>query len=211
MNETSKVEIPDVDLDVKNREHAISVLDDFIPASEYRDGDLLPHNTGLYFQKIPSDVVIGLSAFPYKEAEELGFFKIDIIPNHVYDLIESNEELEQLLEEPIDWNWFLDERFFYEDGRDSSMVLTHLGKHYDLCRKYPPESIEDVAMLIALIRPAKRHLIGKSWDHIKRKIWEKEDGYAFKKSHAIAFAMLVTIHIKLIYRIQKYHSTKYCF
>ena len=89
------VEIPDVDLDVKDRDRAVSVLRGYTQASQENKGVLNPHNTGVYFQKVPVDPVSGLSAFPYKEAELVGYFKVDIIPNHVYDLVESNDELQE--------------------------------------------------------------------------------------------------------------------
>jgi DNA polymerase III alpha subunit len=52
---------------------------------------------------------------------------------------------------------------------------------------------------LALIRPAKRHLIGEKWKTIAETIWDAEDeGYAFKKSHAVAYAHLVCVHINLL-------------
>lgn len=195
-------EIPDVDLDVSDRDKALASLRKFIQASQVNDGKMSPHNTGIYFQKIPVDPTNGLSAFPYKEAEEIGYFKVDLIPNHVYDLVESNEELDELLEAPVDWSWFQDKRFF--ENEDSRYRLTHLAKYHHLCEMYPPQSVEDVACLIAVIRPRKKYLVGEPWDVIKRVVWQKldEEGdeYFFKKSHAVAFAILVVLHAQLIAR-----------
>jgi DNA polymerase III alpha subunit len=63
-----------------------------------------------------------------------------------------------------------------------------------------PTSVEELAMCLALIRPAKRHLIGKTWTEIGTEIWEKpENGdYYFKKAHAVAYAMVIAVQINLI-------------
>ena len=54
-------------------------------------------------------------------------------------------------------------------------------------------------MFLALIRPGKKHLIGKSWKDISQSVWDKDaTGYTFKKSHAIAYAHLVVVHINLL-------------
>ena len=199
-----KIEIPDVDLDVSDRDKALASLRQYIQASQINnDRVMVPHNTGIYFQKIPVDPVTGLASFPYKEAEELGYFKVDIIPNHVYDLVESNEELDALLEAPVDWSWFLDKRFF--EAEDNRYQLTHLAKYHHLCEMYPPQSVEDIACLIAVIRPRKKYLVGEPWDIIKTVVWQKLDTedskhYFFKKSHAVAFGVLVILHAQLIAR-----------
>lgn len=196
-----EIEIPDVDLDVKDRDRAVSALRNYVQASQMnQDTSLVPHNTGVYFQKIPVDPITGLAAFPYKEAEVAGYFKVDLIPNHVYDLVESNEELQELLDAPVDWDWFSDKRFF--EAEDRRYQLTHLANHFYLCEMYPPKSVEDVACLIAIIRPGKKYLIGESWDRVKREVWQRPEGdeYFFKKSHSVAFAVLVVLHAQLIAR-----------
>ena len=198
------IEIPDVDLDVSDRDKALTSLRNYVQASQINnDNVLVPHNTGIYFQKIPQDPVTNLAAFPYKEAETVGFFKVDLIPNHVYDLVESNEELETLLDAPVDWEWFQDKRFF--EAEDSRYRLTHLANYHHLCEMYPPTSVDDISCLLALIRPRKKYLVGQPWEHIKNVVWEKLDTeddkhYFFKKSHAVAFGVLVVLHAQLIAR-----------
>ncbi len=193
-------EIPDVDLDVKDRDKAVAALRNFVPASQVNNDKMTAHNTGVYFQKVPADPVSGLSAFPYKEAEEVGYFKVDIIPNHVYDLVESNEELQELLDAPVDWDWFLDKRFF--EAEDRRYQLTHLANYHHLCEMYPPKSVEDISCLIAMIRPGKKYLVGQPWERVKEEVWVKPEGdeYFFKKSHSVAFAVLVVLHAQLIAR-----------
>jgi hypothetical protein len=55
-------------------------------------------------------------------------------------------------------------------------------------------------MCLALIRPAKRHLIGKTWPEIGTTIWTKpeNDEYYFKKAHAVAYAQLVVVNLNLL-------------
>ena len=63
----------------------------------------------------------------------------------------------------------------------------------------PINSIPRLAMMLAIIRPAKKHLIGLSWKEVAETVWEKNiDGYSFKKSHAVAYAHLVVVHMNLL-------------
>lgn len=198
-------DIPDVDLDVAYYDKALAALSGYVVASENTNGKLTKHKNGIYFQQVPVDPETGFSAFPYQEAEELNYYKIDILHVRVYEMVKSEELLQQLLEEPVNWEWFLDERFFEND--DGRYRLTHLANHHYLCEMYPPKSVEDVAILLAVIRPRKSYLIGQSWERIKELIWKKlpEENpnneakkYHFKKSHGIAYALLVTLHARLI-------------
>ena len=61
-------------------------------------------------------------------------------------------------------------------------------------------SIPRLAMFLSVIRPAKRHLIGRPWAEVAKTIWERPDdgGYYFKKSHAVAYAHLVAVHMNLL-------------
>ena len=64
----------------------------------------------------------------------------------------------------------------------------------------PNDPIPRMAMFLALIRPAKKHLIGKSWDKISEEIWVKPSGdeYYFKKAHAVSYAVLVALHMNIL-------------
>lgn len=204
---TPKQDIPDVDLDVADYDKAVAAVSGFVHASEETNGRLTKHKNGLYFQAIPKDVVTGFAAYPYKIAEDLNYYKVDILHVRVYEMVKDEEELETLLAEPINWDWFTDERFF--ENEDPRYQLTHLAKHYYLCEQYPPQSVKDVAVLLAVIRPRKSYLIGRPWEEIKELIWQKipEENpnndpkkYFFKKSHGTAYALLATLHAKLIAR-----------
>jgi hypothetical protein len=77
----------------------------------------------------------------------------------------------------------------------------HIGNHHSVLMSMPEpvDSIPRMAMFLAIIRPAKRHLIGSSWAEVAKTIWDaEEEGYAFKKSHAVAYAHLVCAHINLL-------------
>ena len=61
-------------------------------------------------------------------------------------------------------------------------------------------SIPRMAMFLSVIRPAKRHLIGKPWAEVASTVWDRpsDDSYYFKKSHAVAYAHLVVINMNLL-------------
>jgi DNA polymerase III alpha subunit len=63
-----------------------------------------------------------------------------------------------------------------------------------------PQNIEQLAAVLAMIRPAKKHLIGKPWDTVMTNVWKKPTNgdYFFKKSHATAYAVAVTVQMNLI-------------
>jgi DNA polymerase III alpha subunit len=63
-----------------------------------------------------------------------------------------------------------------------------------------PRSVEQLAMVLALIRPGKRHLIGKIWPAVESEIWKlSNDGeYVFKKSHAIGYALAIVVQMNLM-------------
>jgi hypothetical protein len=51
-----------------------------------------------------------------------------------------------------------------------------------------------------MIRPAKRHLIGKDWTTVMTEVWTKPEtnDYYFKKSHATAYAAAIVVQMNLI-------------
>ena len=63
----------------------------------------------------------------------------------------------------------------------------------------PINSIPRLAMMLAIIRPSKKHLIGLPWIEVNKTVWDKtEDGYSFKKAHGVAYAQLVAVNMNLI-------------
>lgn len=188
------MKLPDIDIDVKDRKHALKGLQ-YREASLFEGGELRKHNTGLFFQDIPIDPISGLASLPSNKkfdfAAANGFFKMDILTNSAYELVQDPDHLDEVLKEEVDWSLFLD--------REIVEQLHQLGNSYDIIFAYEPKSIEELACLIALIRPGKRHLLGEEWDVVKREVWKPDEtGYYYKKSHAIAFAMSIIVQLNLL-------------
>jgi hypothetical protein len=191
-----KTDLPDVDIEVLHREEVIKLFPEVVKASQIAGNKLVPHNSGIYFQKIPVNPLNGLASFPHHEAEDQGFYKVDLLscPNP-YVGIESMDEIRALLAAPIDWDWFLDAEFVSTLFHFNGIVYEGLTMA-DVVAYYAPKSINDIAMLIAIKLPAKKHLIGEDWETIRANIWEKEPegkGKPFKRSHAVAYALVVGI------------------
>jgi len=180
--------MPDIDIDFADRKKVLDVLK-HIDARLDTDKK---HNTGVYVQSIPYNPITGLSTIDYKSAEHRGYFKIDFLNVSVYESVRSKEHLTQLLEtEPL-WDLLLQDDF--------TNLLFHVNGHGYLMRQMKPTNIEQLAMCLALIRPAKKHLIGKPWTEIGRTIWDKPEtgDYYFKKAHAIAYAHVIVVQMNLI-------------
>lgn len=181
----------DVDIDMPDRDKLLKIIP-HVPASQKKDGQYSRHNTGVYFQNIPFFPLEGYSTLDYKEAAEEGFLKIDFLNNHVYENVRSEEHLDQLInEEPL---WELLEH------PEIVETLFHLGNYADLVTQYRPRSVEQLAMMLALVRPSKKHLIGKSWEEIEKEIWEvpTDGGYYFKRAHSFAYAMVIVVQLNLM-------------
>lgn len=187
--------IADLDIDCADRDKVLSCFEN-IPASKITPVGIIPHGVGVYFCNIPKDELTGLSSIDYKRAEEeFGFFKIDLLHNTTYDKYTSRTELFNDINKPIKWEMLNNEEFVTK--------LPHIGSYYSLMRELPIiDSIEKLAMFISVIRPGKNRLIdvlkaSGQWESIEDVIWVKEDtGYMYKKSHAISYAMMITLHMR---------------
>jgi hypothetical protein len=180
----------DVDIDFCDREKALEVLN----CVKAKNKDRV-HNTGVYFQDIPYDPTTGIANIDYKEAENLGYFKIDLLSAGVYEGVRDEDHLVKLMNiEPV---WELLE---YEEFVEK---LFHISDYVWLTKKLKPKSVEELAMLLAIIRPAKKHLRDLSWDEIKKDVWTKpEDGsYFFKKSHSISYAVAIVVQMNLLIEV----------
>jgi len=181
----------DIDIDFGDRDKLLQLIK-HTPAAMRNANPMRKHATGVYVTDIPYDPVNDMAAIDYVLAEKRGYFKLDLLNVHVYSQVRDEKHLVELMAEP-DWAK-LNDREFVEK-------LIHLGNHYQSIKKMPEpiNSIPRLAMFLALIRPAKRHLIGKSWKEVSMTIWDKgADGYAFKKSHSLSYAQLVVVHMNLI-------------
>jgi hypothetical protein len=182
----------DIDIDFADRDQILQHIR-HTPASIRRDNEARRHNTGVYVTKIPVDPVQNTAALDYVAAEERGYVKLDLLNVWLYKHVRDEQHLIQLMREPL---WYrLKDREFFEQ-------LIHLRNHYETQRSMPEpiDSIPRLAMFLSVIRPGKRHLIGKPWAEVAKTIWDKPDdgSYYFKKSHAIAYAHLVVVHMNLL-------------
>mgnify|MGYP006266740025 CR=1 FL=1 len=183
--------MPDIDIDFADRTKALEHFKT-VTAAIKENGSFKKHNTGIYCTSVPYNPFTGISTIDYKEAEDRGYFKIDFLNVSVYEKVKSREHLKQLMEtEPL---WDLLEQQEFAD------LLFHVNGHSGLMKQMKPRTIEELAMCLSLIRPAKKHLVGKTWTEIGKTIWTKpENGeYYFKKAHAIAYAHVVVVQMNLI-------------
>ena len=182
------MKLPDIDIDLKNREDVLNILK-HVPAS--LDGEK-KHNTGVYFNNIPVNPFTGASSIDYKDAESRNYFKLDLLNVSVYENVSNNNHLEELIQQEPVWE-LLEHNEIVEQ-------LFHIHNHYDIVKQLKPISIEQLAAVLAVIRPAKRHLLNKDWDTINKEVWVKpnDDSYFFKKSHAIAYAIAIVVQLNSI-------------
>ena len=184
----------DIDIDFGNRDSALAVLAGHTAAGIIRDDKLIRHNTGIYVTDVPQDPFTGVASLDHKAAEQRGYMKLDLLNVSLYTQIKSEQHLTQLMSQDPLWDFLLQPEF-------CSLVI-HIGNHYNTLIRMPEpvDSIPRMAMFLALIRPAKRHLIGQKWAEVAKTVWDRpaDDEYYFKKSHAVAYAHLVAVHMNLI-------------
>ncbi len=186
----------DIDIDFADRARVLDLLQ-AIPARQENNGQSRRHNSGVYVTDIPYDPINDCASIDYQEAEQRGYFKIDLLNMSVYQLIQDPAHYEEMLKLDPPWSRLM-EREFCEQ-------IVHIGNHYDLVRELQPDSIPRMAMFLAVIRPAKRHLASGGWPTIAKDIWTRpgDDSYFFKKSHAVGYAQLVALHMNLIHSSHK--------
>jgi len=184
--------MPDIDIDFLDRNTALNMFEHRIAMRDQK-GEKVKHNTGVYFQKIPYDPFTNISTIEYETAENRGYFKIDFLNVSLYNGVKDEEHLKRLLDRDPLWDLL--------EHREIVEKLFHISDHYTLVRRLRPTSIEQLAAVLAIIRPAKRFLEHYDWDGIMREVWIKPttgDLYFFKKSHAIAYACAIVVQLNLI-------------
>jgi|TARA_R110002126_G_scaffold121907_1_gene263463 hypothetical protein len=186
----------DIDIDSGDRDKILSLIR-HIPASMRNVNPIKKHPTGVYITNIPYDPVNDLSSLDYKEADSRGYFKLDLLNVNIYNQVKDENHLIELMKEP-DWSKLTDKIFVEK--------LIHLNNQYDVFGQLPEpvNSIPRLSMFLSIIRPGKRHLIGKTFSEISKTVWDNNNtGYTFKKSHAVAYAQLVVVHMNLIEEAEK--------
>lgn len=180
----------DIDIDLADRNTLLEHI-------QYTDAVLLDgrrHPSGIYVTAVPQNPITGHCSLDYKKAEDLGYFKLDILNQSIYKMVKSPEHLEELLSKPMNWSRLLDKNFVEK--------LVHIGNYADLIRRLPEPitCIEHLAMFLATIRPGKKHLQGKTWKEVEETIWDRDStaAYSFRKSHSLAYALLIMLHCALL-------------
>jgi hypothetical protein len=181
----------DIDIDFKDRTDILNKLH-HISASIIKDNNVTRHNTGIYFHEIPVDPFTGNATLDYKKAEELGYFKIDCLNVNMYKDVENEEHLQRLIDTEPDWELF--------QHKEIVEQLFHIHDHFNIVSLMKPLSVEQLAMVLAIIRPAKRSLLGESWQSIQKQVWLKpiDNSYYFKKSHAMSYALAIVVQLNLL-------------
>ena len=180
--------MPDIDIDFANRNDVLEKIQHRVA----RMNSEKKHNSGVYVTECPHNPVDNISTLDYKTAEDRGYFKLDFLNVSIYKDVKDEAHLQELMEkEPI---WQLLEH------KDFSDQVFHLNGHSELLKILKPQSVEQLAATLAIIRPAKRHLANETWQTIFKEVWTKPIGneYYFKKSHAHSYAMACIVHINLI-------------
>jgi len=180
--------MPDIDIDFADRDIVLSKIQHRVAVINNEK----KHNTGVYVTEIPHNPVDNHSTIDYKTAEDRGYFKLDFLNVSIYKDVKDDKHLTQLMEKEPLWELLQHEEFVDQ--------LFHLNGHGTVVKKLSPTSVEQLAAVLAMIRPAKRHLIEKSWTEIMKEVWTKpeNDEYYFKKAHAVSYAMAVVVHMNLL-------------
>lgn len=185
----------DIDIDVKTSFDPLTIFSTATRASIVQSNELKKHPCGVYFQSIATDPVTHVAAVPYKEAEDLGYFKIDFLHLSVLDAFKNKQEIRDLLKQDPDWTLL----------RKPEVVekLFHLKNWYDVLNTIRPTNLQELADCLALIRPNKQQLLFeyvKNKDKTREKLYkvDKKDKTSFKKAHAIAYASIICLQLHLI-------------
>jgi DNA polymerase III alpha subunit len=181
----------DIDIDFADRTRVLDIIK-HVPASIKDNGTFKKHNTGVYCHSIPYNPITDAASIDYKIADSRGYFKIDFLNVNVYKDVQSEEHLIKLLNQEPLWDLLLEDDF--------TEKLFHVNGHGSILREMKPRSVEQLAAVLAVIRPAKRYLIGKDWTTVMNEVWVKpqSDEYFFKKAHAIAYAAAIIVQMNLI-------------
>lgn len=194
-----KIVTTDVDIDVFKRDKILEGIECIFGRIDRPDNKFEKHPTGVYFQNIPRDPVTNISTLDHRIASDYGYFKIDFLNINMYEGIKSEEHLLELIDKEPPWDFFL-----YQEITDK---LFQLKSHSNLLTRYSPKSIEDLAMILAIIRPAKAYLQSTNWNKIKEEVWNKEldkTDYQFRRCHAISYSIAIIVNLHLL--IEKLES-----
>jgi hypothetical protein len=182
----------DIDIDLADRDQLLKLIK-VIPARQTHQGQVRRHNSGVYATDIPYDPVNACAAIDYETAEQLGYFKIDLLNMTVYKLVQDPAHYQDMLTQEPPWSRLWTDPLW-------AGQLVHIGNYTDLLQTMRPDSIPRMAAFIAIIRPGKAHLQNQSWAKIFESVWDGDtsQGFVFKHSHSISYAQLVALHMNLL-------------
>lgn len=184
----------DIDIDTPDRNQLLQGIW-HVPASSRKQGLAHKHNTGVYFHTVPQDPFTQLCSISYDQAENQGYYKIDLLNNHLYQGVRDEAHLNWLMQTPPMWDLLQHEEVVSQ--------LAHVNQHGGLLKQLKPQSVPQLAMVLAMIRPGKRHLVqvcaNQGWHAIEPQVWQADsNGYAFKKSHSVALAVSIVVQMNLL-------------
>jgi hypothetical protein len=182
----------DIDIDLADRDQLLQLIQ-VLPARQLHQGQVRRHNSGVYPTAIPVDPVNECAAIDYETAEQLGYFKIDLLNMSVYQLIKSPEHYAEVIAKQPPW-----ERLWADS--DWAGQIVHIGNYVELLKTMRPDSIPRMAAFISIIRPGKAHLQNRPWAEVFESVWDGDDskGFIFKHSHSVGYAALVALHMNLL-------------
>lgn len=180
--------MPDIDIDFADRDIILSQLEHRV--AKLNSGK--KHNTGVYATEIPHNPIDNISTIEHKAADDRGYFKLDFLNVSIYKGVKDEEHLQQLMDKEPLWELLQHDDF--------SNNVFHLNGHGDVLRTMQPKTVEQLAAVLAVIRPAKKHLVNEPWETVLKEVWTKpENGdYYFKKAHSLSYAFAVIVHMNLI-------------
>ena len=182
----------DIDIDVPDRSAVLKLIE-HTAARQLHQGQVRRHNSGIYVTDIPRDIPNECAAIDYESAEQRGYFKIDLLNMSVYQLIRDPAHYAEMLAATPPWS-----RLWTDTAWTGQLV--HVGNYADLMASMRPDSIPRMAAFISVIRPGKAHLQNCPWAEVFAEVWNGDDsrGYTFKKSHAVSYAALVSLHMNCL-------------
>lgn len=190
----------DIDIDFKDAKSVIAQLPCTRSIERMDEKGLYPHASGVHFDSVPTDPITGYASIPYKEAERLGYQKVDILSQSAYQYVRDREHLKELMNREPDWSLLLIPEFVEQ--------LSQIKKHVALLHVWKPQNIDELAMFIAMIRPGKRNCQSmNSWKEVEGVIWDYKsiglDGTGnklryFKKPHAYAYSIMIVVQLNAL-------------
>ena len=117
----------DIDIDFGDRTKLLKLIK-HVPAAMREVDPMKKHPTGVYITDVPYDPVSDMCSLDYKEADQRGYFKLDLLNVNIYQAVQDELHLISLMAEP---NWErLKEKEFVEQ-------LIHLNKQFGVMQKMP--------------------------------------------------------------------------